>query len=188
MQKVLIFSAPSGSGKTTVVRHLLAVFKELAFSVSATTRKKRENETDGKDYYFLSAKAFESKIANGEFLEYEEVYAGIYYGTLRSEIKRIWGNNQAVVFDVDVVGGLNLKAHFGEKALAVFVKPPDLETLEERLKLRHTETPESLKTRLAKARFEMGFEERFDITLVNHHLETTFAEAEALTRSFLKSK
>ena len=140
MNKVIIFCAPSGSGKTTIVKHLLSVNKQLAFSVSACTRAQRANEVNGKDYYFLSHEDFKKKLVHGEFLEYEEVYGENFYGTLKSEIDRIWSEGNIVIFDVDVVGGLNLKKYFEEKALAIFVKPPSIEILSKRLKDRSTET------------------------------------------------
>lgn len=188
MGKVIIFSAPSGAGKTTIVHHLLSTLDSLEFSISATTRPPRPGEQNGKDYYFLSNESFAGKIENGEFLEFEEVYEGVYYGTLKSEIDRIWKGGKAVVFDVDVKGGLNLKKYFGSNALAVFVAPPSLEILEERLRGRKTETAESLKKRLDKAAYEMQFESRFDVTLVNKELHTTFARSEELVISFLENK
>lgn len=185
MEKVIIFSAPSGAGKTTIVRHLLGKYKQLMFSISATTRKRREYEKEGVDYYFLNTEDFKQKIKSNAFLEHEQVYEGLYYGTLKSEIARIWALEKIVVFDVDVIGGKNLKAYFGEKALGVFVKPPSIEALTERLKLRNTETPETLKIRIAKATFELSFEKDFDVALVNNDLNTTFAEAERLIESFI---
>lgn len=185
MEKVIIFSAPSGAGKTTIVRHLLSKYDALMFSISATTRKRRDHEKKDVDYYFLDIASFKEKIKNDAFLEYEEVYEGLFYGTLKSEIERIWKLDKIVVFDVDVIGGRNLKSYFGDKALGVFVKPPSIEILAERLKLRKTETPETLKTRIAKATFEMTFEKDFDVALVNNDLNTTFAEAERLIESFV---
>lgn len=185
MEKVILFSAPSGAGKTTIVRHLLAKYEQLMFSVSATTRKKRDHEENGVDYYFLSVNDFKEKIESNAFLEYEEVYAGVFYGTLKSEIDRIWKMGKMVVFDVDVMGGKSLKKYFGEKALAVFVKPPSLQVLADRLALRNTETPESLKTRISKAEYELTFEKDFDVALVNNDLSSTFAAAERLIESFM---
>ncbi len=185
MEKVILFSAPSGAGKTTIVRHLLAKYEQLMFSVSATTRKKRDHEENGVDYYFLSVNDFKEKIESNAFLEYEEVYAGVFYGTLKSEIDRIWKMGKMVVFDVDVKGGKSLKKYFGEKALAVFVKPPSLQVLADRLALRNTETPESLKTRISKAEYELTFEKDFDVALVNNDLSSTFAAAERLIESFM---
>lgn len=187
MEKVIIFSAPSGSGKTTVVNHLLSIFGNLlAFSVSATTRKKRVNETDGVDYYFLNEETFNQKIKNHEFLEYEEVYKGLFYGTLKSEIDRIWMNGKCVIFDVDVKGGINIKKHFGDRALAVFLKPPSVEILLERLKKRDTEVEHQLNERIEKANFELGFEKHFDQVIVNDDLQITLEKAEKLVLDFIK--
>ena len=185
LNKVVIFCAPSGSGKTTIVKHLLQVNPHLAFSVSACTRSKRANEEHGKDYYFLSHEEFKTRVDNHEFLEYEEVYGGNFYGTLKSEIDRIWAAGKAVIFDVDVVGGLNIKKYFGDKALAIFVKPPSVEVLEERLRYRSTETEETIRTRVNKAVSELGFENKFEVVLLNEHLETALAKAETLVTDFL---
>lgn len=184
--RAVIFCAPSGSGKTTVVKHLLSIDDRLEFSVSACTRKQRANEVDGKDYYFLSAADFKARIANNEFLEYEEVYGGNFYGTLKSEMDRIWANGKTVIFDVDVEGGLNIKKYFGDKALAVFVKPPSIEVLEQRLRYRSTETEETLKMRVDKAIHELAYESRFECVLVNENLEEALQEAEQLISDFLK--
>jgi guanylate kinase len=184
--KAIIFCAPSGSGKTTVVKHLLSIDKRLEFSVSACTRKQRANEVHGRDYYFLSVEDFKTRIANNEFLEYEEVYGGNYYGTLKSEIDRIWANGKAVIFDVDVEGGLNIKQYFGAQALAVFVKPPSVEVLEERLRYRSTETEETLRMRVDKAIHELEYENRFECVLLNEKLDNALQEAEALINDFLK--
>ncbi len=185
MGKLVIFSAPSGSGKTTVVKHLLETNPDLQFSVSATTRKKRPNEVDGKDYYFLTQEEFESKLANGEFLEYEQVYDGLYYGTLKSEIERIWDNNKSVIFDVDVVGGLNIKRIYGKKALAVFLRPPSVDELMERLKRRETEVEHELEQRIGKANEELKYEKEFDIVLINNILAHTLKETESIVNYFL---
>jgi guanylate kinase len=183
--KALIFSAPSGSGKTTIVHHLLSHNDDLGFSISASTRDKRgRNEVDGKDYYFLTPESFKKKIDSGEFIEWEEVYEGNFYGTLKSEIERIWAAGKNVIFDVDVKGGLNLKKYFGDKALAVFVKVPSLDLLKERLRDRGTESDESLSRRLFKAGFEMSFQDQFDVILVNENLETSLREAQQLYDSF----
>jgi guanylate kinase len=183
--KAIIFCAPSGSGKTTIVRHLLNTNPDLGFSISASTRDKRgRTEQNGKDYYFLKPDDFKNKIINDEFIEWEEVYEGNFYGTLKSEIERIWKEGKNVIFDVDVKGGLNLKKYFGDKALAVFVKVPSLEVLKERLHDRGTESPESLSRRLFKAQFEMSFQDRFDIVLVNETLQTSLAEAQRLYDEF----
>jgi guanylate kinase len=185
MNKAIIFCAPSGSGKTTIVKHLLSIDSRLAFSVSACTRAQRANELHGKDYYFLSQEVFYQKIQAGEFLEYEEVYGGNYYGTLKSEIDRIWNEGKAVVFDVDVEGGLNIKQYFGEKALAVFVKPPSVAELEQRLRYRSTETEETLKMRVSKAVHELQYESKFEHVLTNHDLDKALVEAELLVNRFL---
>jgi guanylate kinase len=179
--KALIFSAPSGSGKTTIVKHLLSKNKDLGFSISASTRDKRgRTEQDGKDYYFLSPEEFKRKIDNHEFIEWEEVYAGNFYGTLKSEIERIWAEGKNVIFDVDVKGGISLKEYFGDKALSVFVKVPSMEELEKRLRQRSTETADSLSRRLFKAKFEMTFQNEFDKVLVNGDLQKSLEEAQKL--------
>ena len=183
--KALIFSAPSGSGKTTIVRHLLQTNSDLGFSISASTRDRRgRTEENGKDYYFLTPEQFKEKIDRSEFIEWEEVYEGNFYGTLKSEIERIWKSGKNVIFDVDVKGGLNLKRYFGDKALAVFVKVPSVDVLKERLKDRGTESDESLSRRLFKAKFEMGFEDKFDAVLVNEDLESSLATAQSMYDSF----
>jgi guanylate kinase len=183
--KAIIFSAPSGSGKTTIVKHLLQTNSDLGFSISASTRDKRgRTEQNGKDYYFLSPLEFKKKIDENEFIEWEEVYAGNFYGTLKSEIERIWKEGKNVIFDVDVKGGLNLKKYFGDKGLAIFVRVPSLEVLKDRLHDRGTESSESLSRRLFKAEFEMSFQDKFDIVLVNENLETSLAEAQRLYNEF----
>ncbi|MBX2841525.1 MAG: guanylate kinase [Flammeovirgaceae bacterium] len=185
--KIVIFSAPSGAGKTTIVRHLLANNKSLTFSISATTRERRHNETDKVDYYFLTVDNFREKLSRNEFVEYEEVYDGLYYGTLRTEIERIWKEGKHVIVDVDVKGGLNLKKAFGDKALAIFVKPPSIEVLIERLTFRKTESEESLRKRTDKAEYELSFEKYFDKVLVNNSLELAFENAQKLVDEFLAS-
>ncbi|MCB9246770.1 MAG: guanylate kinase [Flavobacteriales bacterium] len=185
--KVVIFSAPSGAGKTTVVRHLLDVIDELEFSISATTRPIRGHEQNGVDYYFLTEQEFRERIANGDFLEYEEVYSGLFYGTLKSEVERIRSNGKSVIFDVDVKGGLNIKRYFGEEALAIFLKPPDLDALRSRLLGRKTEGETQLQQRLEKAAFEMTFAHNFDYILINNILNHTFTEAETIVRNFLNN-
>lgn len=182
--KLIIFSAPSGAGKTTIVRHLLAQDLNLEFSISATSRAMRHTETDGKDYYFLSPEEFQKKVEAGEFLEWEEVYAGTCYGTLKSEVERIRNKGNHVVFDVDVVGGLNIKKFYGDQALAVFVKPPSVEELRRRLVARSTDSPEIIEKRVQKAEYELSFAPRFDVVLVNENLEQAFAEAEQIVESF----
>ena len=185
--KLIIFSAPSGSGKTTLVHHLLPKSElKLAFSVSATSREKRPNEEHGKDYYFLSADEFRKRISADEFLEWEEVYTDQFYGTLRSEINRIHSEGQTVVFDVDVVGGLNLKKEFGASALAIFVQPPSIEELERRLRNRSTESEESLAKRVAKSSEELEYANQFDVVIINDELEIAKAEAYNLVSDFTK--
>jgi guanylate kinase len=183
--KCVIFSAPSGAGKTTIVHHLLKQNLGLEFSVSATSRAKRDHEEHGKDYYFLSVEEFKSKIAEDAFFEWEEVYANQFYGTLKSEIERIWANGKHVIFDVDVIGGLNLKKVFGEQALAIFVQPPSIEHLEERLRNRETDTPESIAKRIGKAEQEMQTAHQFDCILINDQLGPALAEAETIVGGFL---
>lgn len=186
--KAIIFSAPSGSGKTTIVKHLLKVNPKLGFSISACTRDKRgRNEINGKDYYFLTPEEFKEKIDNDAFVEWEEVYEGNFYGTLKSEIDRIWSEGKHVIFDVDVKGGLHLKDYFGDSALAVFVKVPSLDDLKDRLRDRNTEDEKSLSQRIFKAKFEMTFENKFDITLINRDLENSLKEAERLVDNFIKA-
>ena len=183
--KALIFSAPSGSGKTTIVKHLLKNNPDLGFSISASTRDKRGRiEEDGKDYHFLNPEEFKKKIDNDEFVEWEEVYAGNFYGTLKSEIDRVWSEGKNVIFDVDVKGGINLKKYFGSKALAVFVKVPSLEILKQRLHDRQSETPDSLSRRIFKAQFEMTFQDKFDVVVVNEELQKSLVEAQRLYDEF----
>lgn len=183
--KLLIFSAPSGSGKTTIVRHLLDSFPQhLAFSVSACTRPRRDYEVDSRDYYFLSVSEFRQRIANHDFAEWEEVYAGNYYGTLKKEIERLWSEGKHVLFDVDVKGGLKLKEAYGDRALAVFVKVSSEEEIKRRLNFRGTETDETMAIRLAKVRYEASFEKEFDEVLVNDDLELTLRKAEKLVENF----
>lgn len=185
LNKIVIFSAPSGAGKTTIVQYLLKKKLPLGFSISATSRLPRTGEKDGKDYYFLSDETFSQKVSNGAFIEWEEVYPGIRYGTLRSEIERIWSLGQAALFDVDVVGGLQLKKIFGENALAVFVQPPSIETLQQRLMARSTETPEKIAMRISKAAHELSFASQFDHIIINDHLENACNEAEMVLKEFL---
>ncbi len=185
--RALIFSAPSGSGKTTIVRHLLEKIPGLEFSISACSRAKREGETDGIDYYFLQPREFRDKIRRDAFVEWEEVYPDRYYGTLKSELERIWKKGHHAVFDVDVVGGLNLKKIFGDRALAVFIQAPSREILEQRLRDRSTEDEASLRKRIEKANQEAEFAGKFDRILVNDDLETAFREAEEMVWAFLES-
>lgn len=183
--KAIIFCAPSGSGKTTIVKHLLKNNPDLGFSISASTRDKRgRTEQDGKDYHFLTPDEFKEKIINHEFIEWEEVYEGNYYGTLKSEIDRVWNEGKNVIFDVDVKGGLKLKEYFGKHALAIFVKVPTMEILEQRLRDRGTESPDSLSRRLFKAKFEMSLQNEFDVVLVNEELNKSLAEAQRLYDEF----
>ncbi|PQL93026.1 guanylate kinase [Apibacter sp. B3706] len=186
--KLIIFSAPSGAGKTTIVQYLLSIFPEISFSISCTTRPKRENEVDGKDYYFLTEEQFQEKIKNNEFIEYEEVYKGRYYGTLHSEIERLWNQGKHVIFDIDVRGGLNLKKQFKDRALAIFIAPPSLKDLEERLKNRNTENLESLLTRIQKADEELSFAKDFDAVIINDNLEKAQNKAKTLVKNFLDIK
>lgn len=186
--KLIVFSAPSGSGKTTLVKHLLSLNElKLEFSISATSRAPRGKEEDGKDYYFLSAQEFQEKIANDAFVEHEEVYAGNYYGTLRSELDRIWSKGHHIIFDIDVVGGLNIKKQFPEQTLSIFVKPPSKKELERRLRSRQTETEEKIQMRLAKADQELAVANQFDIVLENNDLEVAKKEAQQLVSDFLKA-
>jgi guanylate kinase len=186
--KAIIFSAPSGAGKTTIVHHLLGnEALRLSFSVSATSRPKRGHEQDGKDYYFLSSEDFLIRAKAGEFVEWEEVYKDQYYGTLKSEIERIWAEGKNVIFDVDVVGGLNLKKIFGDRALAIFVQPPSIEVLNFRLRNRSTETPEKIAMRIDKAKHEMAFAPKFDMILVNDKLPEALAQAELRVQEFIAS-
>ncbi len=184
--KLVIFSAPSGAGKTTIVKHLLQRGFELEFSVSATSRNKRINEIHGKDYYFLTEEEFNQKIENNEFLEWEEVYQGNKYGTLKSEVERIRNLGKNVIFDVDVVGGLNIKKYYGAEALAIFVQPPSIEELKRRLQFRSTETEEKIKMRMAKAEYELSFAQQFDVIIVNDSLDKALEEAEKIVGGFLK--
>ncbi|MFM7765472.1 MAG: guanylate kinase, partial [Sphingomonadales bacterium] len=184
--KLIIFSAPSGSGKTTVVKHLLSVMPDnMAFSVSATTRKPRPGEENGREYHFLEFDNFEKRIENNEFLEHEEVYAGVLYGTLWSEVHKIWDAGKAVVFDVDVQGGLNLKRRFKQDALAIFLRPPSVEILMQRLRKRSTEVEHHLQERIAKANHELSFENQYDVVVVNDVLDDTLKTCEKLVTDFL---
>lgn len=174
--KVIIFSAPSGSGKTTLVRHLLNENLALAFSISACSRKPRKGEQDGKDYHFLSINEFKEKINSDQFVEWEEVYKDMFYGTLKSEVEKIWSQQKCVVFDVDVIGGIKLKEIFGDKALSIFVAPPSLDVLRERLNKRGTETQTEVEKRLAKAQQELQEKDKFDLLILNDSLENAVNE------------
>ncbi|MBS7291974.1 MAG: guanylate kinase [Bacteroidales bacterium] len=186
MEKVIIFSAPSGAGKSTVVRHLLGLHPEFEFSISCTSRLPRGEERDGVEYYFIKPEKFRELIDTDSFVEYEEVYRDKFYGTLKSEVKRIWSKGNVIVFDVDVKGGVNLKKYFGDKALSILICPPSLDVLKERLTGRGTDSPEAIAERLAKASSELEYASgRFDEELVNDRLEDTLAKAEALVNGFL---
>lgn len=183
--KVLIFSAPSGSGKSTIVNHILSLHPEIEFSVSATSREPRGTEQDGVEYLFYSADVFRSLIRDQKFVEYEEVYQDRFYGTLKSEVNRIWAKGHVIIFDVDVKGGVSLKKYFGDAALSVFIQAPSVEELRKRLIARATDTPEAIETRVAKAAEEMTYAPQFDTVLVNDKLEEAYAAAEQLVDGFL---
>ena len=186
MGKLIIFSAPSGSGKTTIVRELLKRFDCFEFSISATSRQPRGQEQNGVDYYFLSNDEFRSRVERDEFVEWEEVYAGTCYGTLRSEMERIWSKGNVIVFDVDVMGGINLKRLFGDDACSIFIMPPSVEELERRLRGRGTDSEEVIQKRIAKAEFELSKSPEFDFTVVNDILDEAVAEATSIIENFLK--
>lgn len=185
-RKALLFSAPSGSGKTTIIRELLKRFDCFEFAISATSRQPRAGEQDGVDYYYLTPDAFRQRVANDEFLEWEEVYAGTFYGTLKSELERIWSNGHTIIFDVDVNGGMNIKRYFGDAALAIFVMPPSIEVLRQRLQGRGTESEESIAKRLARSQAELDLAPNFDLTIVNDDLATAVAEAQSAIERFLE--
>lgn len=185
--KLLVFSAPSGSGKTTIVKYLLAQKElHLDFSISATSREKRGEEVDGKDYYFLSPEEFQQKINENAFVEHEEVYKDNYYGTLKSELDRVWNEGKHVIFDIDVIGGLEIKRQFPDRTLAIFVSPPSVEELERRLRFRQTETEEKIQMRLAKAEREIAESDKFDVILKNYDLENAKTDAYKLVSDYLK--
>ncbi len=186
--KCVIFSAPSGAGKTTIVHAMLKRRSDLAFSVSACSRPPRANETNGVDYHFLSVEEFKSQIENNAFIEWEEVYENMYYGTLKSAVEDLWKQGKVVVFDVDVIGGLNLKSIFGKQALAIFVEPPSVETLEERLRRRQTESEEKLQLRLSKAKEELAKKDGFDVVILNEDLNTAIEETEYVIDQFIAEK
>ena len=185
MGKLIIFSAPSGSGKTTIVRRIMQTIPGLEFSISATSRAPRGTEQHGHDYYFLSAEEFDKAISEEQFVEWEEVYAGTKYGTLKSEMERIWAEGHTILFDVDVKGGVRLKKIFGEQALSVFVMPPSIEELRNRLVGRTTDSPEKIEQRIAKAAEEIGYAPQFDKTVVNDDLEKAVAEVEQIVKEFI---
>lgn len=187
-RKLIIVAAPSGAGKTSIVKYLLQEIPQLSFSVSATTRAKRPNETHGKDYYFISVEEFQRRREEGAFLEWQEVYQNQFYGSLKSEVDRLSNEGKVVIFDVDVVGALNIKKYYKDEALAVFIKPPTIECLKERLNGRGTETPETLKKRLDKAEYELSFENQFDVVVVNDKLEQAQQYAHQIIQDFLCQK
>lgn len=184
--KVIIFSAPSGSGKSTIVSHILKLHPEMEFSVSATSRAPRGQELNGIEYHFFTADEFRKMIAEDKFVEYEEVYAGSFYGTLKSEVQRIWDKGHVIIFDVDVKGGVNLKKYFGDKALSVFIQAPSVEELRKRLVARGTDSAEAIAKRVAKASEEMTYADKFDYILVNDDLQKAYAEAEKVVDDFLQ--
>ncbi len=184
--KVIIFSAPSGSGKSTIVSHILKLHPEMEFSVSATSRAPRGQERNGIEYHFFTADEFREMIAEDKFVEYEEVYAGSFYGTLKSEVQRIWDKGHVIIFDVDVKGGVNLKKYFGDKALSVFIQAPSVEELRKRLVARGTDSAEAIAKRVAKASEEMTYADKFDYILVNDDLQKAYAEAEKVVDDFLQ--
>jgi len=186
--KLIIFSAPSGAGKTTIVKHLMKIKDlQLEFSISACTRKRRDDEVNNKDYYFLTVDEFQAKIEDNAFVEWEEVYKNQFYGTLRNEIDRIKTNNKNIIFDIDVRGGINIKNHFKDSALAVFVMPPSTEELRDRLKSRGTDSEERIQKRLKKADYEMRFANKFDKIIINKNLDNTLKEAEKIVREFINN-
>lgn len=183
--KVLIFSAPSGSGKSTIVNHILSLRNDIEFSISATSRLPRGQEMNGREYYFFTTDEFRKLIDEGDFVEYEEVYPGRFYGTLKSEVERIWAKGNTIIFDVDVKGGVNLKKYFGDKALSIFIAVPDIDVLRQRLNGRGTDSPEEIEKRIRKAEEETSYAPLFDTTLVNDDLNAAFARAEELVTTFI---
>ena len=184
-RKAILFSAPSGSGKTTIIREILKRFDCFEFSISATSRQPREGERDGIDYYFLTHEAFLQRVSDNQFLEWEEVYAGTCYGTLKSEIDRIWDNGHVIIFDVDVNGGMNIKKYFGNDALALFIMPPSVEVLEQRLRSRGTESEEAITKRLARSAAELKMSDQFDITIINDELEKAVDQTQEIINKYL---
>lgn len=183
--KIIIITAPSGAGKTSITRYLLKKFPELAFSISAATRQARDYETHGKDYYFLSLEDFKQKIQHNEFVEWEMVYEGKYYGTLKSELQRIWNNNQCPLLDIDVKGAIHVQQQYPDTSLSIFIEPPSVAELKRRLESRGTETAESLQARVNKASYEISFKEHFNECIVNDELEKACARAEEIVKNFL---
>ena len=186
MRKLIAVTAPSGAGKTTIVRHLLSTYDNLDFSVSATTREKRKKEVSGKDYYFIGLEKFKHKIEEGAFIEWEEVYENQFYGTLKSEVDRLWALDKDIIFDIDVKGAVNIKKMYPE-SLCIFVKPPSFEILAQRLKDRNTETAKSLAKRIARVKKEMTYENKFDVVLVNDVLDVALKEAESIVENFVNT-
>ena len=186
--KLIIFSAPSGAGKTSIIKYLLDKISSTEFSISATSRKPRKNEKNGIDYHFISINSFKKKIENNDFIEYEEVYENVFYGTLNSEIDRIWQNGKTVLLDMDVKGGLKIKSIFKEKALSIFIKPPSIKSLDNRLAKRALDTQKSIQERLKKSEFELGYAEEFDIVLENNDLDKTKNEAFRIVSEFIEGK
>jgi len=186
--KVIIISSPSGGGKTTIMHRLMEYIPELEFSISACSRLPRCGEVDGKDYYFLSENDFKRKIVEEAFLEWEEVYKGKFYGTLKSEVQRIWDKGNYVIFDVDVVGGCNLKSYFKNEALSIFIMPPNIEVLRERLLLRKTETEESINIRVSRAQFELTFADKYDVKIINDYLEKAVEQTKKVVMRFLRKQ
>ncbi len=185
--KMIVITAPSGAGKTSITHHLMKVFPQLSFSISAATRKPRPNEEDGVDYYFMTPKEFQQKILNEDFVEWEMVYEGKYYGTLKSELKRIWQKSEVPVLDIDVQGGIHVQKEYPVNSLFIFILPPSVEELKKRLESRGTENPESLQTRISKASYELTFANQFEHIIENHDLEKACADAEALVKDFLNN-
>ena len=185
MEKVIIVSAPSGSGKSTIIGHILKIFPQLEFSVSATSRLPRGAEVNGVDYYFLSSEEFRQKIENDEFVEWEEVYTDNFYGTLKSEVQRIWAKNNVILFDVDVKGGINLKKIYADTAMSVFIMPPSIEELRNRLVKRGTDSPEDIERRIHKAEEEMTYADEYDIILMNDKLDVALQDAESIVSNFI---
>ena len=186
-QKMIIVTAPSGAGKTSITRHLLKVFPQLVFSISATTRTKRANEKNGGDYYFMTVEEFQQRIKNEEFVEWEMVYEGKYYGTLKSELKRIWKNDQVPVLDIDVQGAIHVQQEYPVNSLFIFIQPPSIEELKKRLQERGSETQESLEARINKSAYELSFKKHFENVIVNNDLSIASAEAEQLICNFLNN-